>query len=80
MLVKMYTNAIGVELLKHGYSAYVFDTKTFLNYTPIIISSHNLKFVREFVVDDFIGNVYEANGKISVVDEEYANCYSNLVT
>ena len=80
MLVEVYTNTIGIALLKRGYSAYVFDTKTFLNYIPIMISSHNLEFVREFVVDDVIGNVYEAKGKISVVNEEYAHSYNNLVT
>ena len=68
-MIKMYTNQSGIELLKHGYSAYVYDEPTKFKDVAFLIHTKNLKHVRHFYMDGVPMNIYEANGKISVVGD-----------
>ena len=69
MLAKMYTNRGGIDLLKAGYGAYVFDEPVMNSLTPFFISTKNLEFIKEFYNEDVTIHMYYASGKISLAGD-----------
>ena len=70
MLIKLYTNQAGIELLKAGYSAYVFDEPLATSKIPFLIHNKDVEFTRAIYGDSLEPiHVYYASGKISVMGD-----------
>ena len=71
MMLKLYTNKYGIELLKEGYSAYAWNFKNKSEAIPFLVSSHNAKLVRIHESGDMVQKFFlvEGDSKISIVNE-----------